>query len=230
MKYMGSKARLASKILPIVLADRDGLYVEPFVGGANTFHLVDGPKWGNDANADVVAMLQAVGNGWVPPSDISEDEYAKLRYDNADPKLRGFVGIGCSYSGKFFGGYARGNDSRGIPRNCARESRDNVLRQAKGLSGARWTALPYWEMDIPRGSTVYCDPPYANTTGYKSEFDSDKFWDWATVLSQTCNVFVSEFVAPRDWRCVWAKDRYTSLTKDTGSKGAVERLFVYGPS
>ena len=35
MKYMGSKARIANEILPIILKDRkDGqFYVEPFVGG-----------------------------------------------------------------------------------------------------------------------------------------------------------------------------------------------------
>ena len=37
MKYMGSKARHAKELLPIILANRiEGQwYVEPFVGGAN---------------------------------------------------------------------------------------------------------------------------------------------------------------------------------------------------
>ena len=37
MKYMGSKARHAKELLPIILKDHtpDMWYVEPFVGGAN---------------------------------------------------------------------------------------------------------------------------------------------------------------------------------------------------
>lgn len=38
MKYMGSKARHAKELLPIILANRKQgqWYVEPFVGGAGT--------------------------------------------------------------------------------------------------------------------------------------------------------------------------------------------------
>ena len=46
MKYMGSKARIAKYILPIILKDRkEGqCYVEPFVGGANMIDKVDGQR------------------------------------------------------------------------------------------------------------------------------------------------------------------------------------------
>ncbi len=48
MKYMGSKARYAKSILPIILASRqpDQWYVEPFVGGANVIDKVSGPRIG----------------------------------------------------------------------------------------------------------------------------------------------------------------------------------------
>ena len=44
MKYMGSKARHAKELLPIILANRtEGQwYVEPFVGGANMIAKVEG--------------------------------------------------------------------------------------------------------------------------------------------------------------------------------------------
>lgn len=226
MKYVGSKARFAKEILPIVLAGRTSeLYVEPFVGGGNSFHLVNGPKWGNDVNADVVAMLEAVGGGWVPPGDVSEDDYTEARLGGREPHVRGFIGVGCSYSGKFFGGYARGRAADGSDRNYARESRDNVLRQASGLAGARWSSLRYWELDIPDGSFVYCDPPYAGVTGYGAVFDSVKFWEWAECLSVRCRVFVSEYSAPSGWACVWSAATASSLDRDRGSKRSVERLF-----
>lgn len=227
---MGSKARIANDIMPIILRDRQHeLYVEPFVGGANTFHLVSNPKWGNDLNHYVVAMLEAVGQGWVPPGLVTEGDYNRARCDVfMDPELRGFIGIGASYSGKFFGGYARGNDAKGNPRNYAMESRNNILRQAGGLHGARFTSMPYWEMDIPDGSVVYCDPPYGGVTRYSNTdpFDTDKFWEWAADLSRTCRVFVSEYSAPPGWTSVWqSRAIVSSLTKDTGSKTAVEQLW-----
>lgn len=228
---MGSKARHAKHIIPVISEHRicGQLYVEPFVGGGNVFHLVDNPKWGNDLNGDVVACLNAVGRGWVPPGDVSEAEYHRARFDpDVDAALRGFIGIGCSYAGKFFGGYARGCNTAGVPRNYARESRDNLMRQAKGLAGSKFTDLPYWEMDIPAGSVVYCDPPYRDATGYYSEFDSDKFWEWCRGVTEHSVVLVSEYAAPPGWDCVWSSDRSyaSSLTADTGAKRGVERLFM----
>jgi len=228
VQYVGSKARFAKEILPIVLAGRAGeLYVEPFVGGGNSFHLVDGPKLGNDVNSDVVAMLEAVGAGWVPPGDVSEAEYREARLGGCEPHVRGFIGVGCSYGGKFFGGYARGRAADGSARNYARESRDNVLRQAAGLAGACWSSVRYWELDIPDGSFVYCDPPYAGVTGYGDVFDSVKFWEWAEGLSARCRVFVSEYVAPAGWCCVWSGAVVSGLRDRSASscKRPVERLF-----
>lgn len=50
MKYMGSKARHAKELLPIILANRtEGQwYVEPFVGGANMIDKVNGNRIGAD--------------------------------------------------------------------------------------------------------------------------------------------------------------------------------------
>jgi DNA adenine methylase len=39
-------------------------------------------------------------------------------------------------------------------------------------------------------------------------------------------VFVSEYNAPKDFKCVWEKEMVSSLTKDTGSKKAIEKLFI----
>lgn len=62
MKYMGSKARIAKHILPIILKDRkeDQWYVEPFVGGANMIDKVDGNRIGSDLNKPLVACLDAL--------------------------------------------------------------------------------------------------------------------------------------------------------------------------
>ncbi len=103
-----------------------------------------------------------------------------------------------------------------------------MLRQAAGLAGARWSSVPYWEMDIPDGSYVYCDPPYARTEGYGGgRFDSAKFWEWAEGLSARCRVFVSEYSAPAGWCCVWSGAAVNGLRDRSASscKRPVERLF-----
>jgi len=86
----------------------------------------------------------------------------------------------------------------------------------------------YVDLQIPDGSVVYCDPPYANTTKYKDGFNHELFWAWVRgLVSQGHDVFVSEYVAPEDFVSVWSKTVNNTLVKDTGSKTGVERLFRY---
>ena len=55
-------------------------------------------------------MLNAVKHGYDLPESVSEQEYKYIReHKDDDPALAGFVGFGCSFGGKWFGGYARDN-------------------------------------------------------------------------------------------------------------------------
>ena len=231
MKYMGSKNRHAKELLPIILKDRKPgqWYVEPFVGGANMIDKIEGNRIGNDFHPFLIAMWQAVEQGWIPPTDVSEEEYRNAKEQTTIDALTGFIGFGCSYSGKWFGGFARGNDSKGNPRNYAKESSDNIRKQAPKLKGVKFTNLSYKDMKIPENSIIYCDPPYASTTGYKTgAFDHAEFWEWCRQkVREGHQVFVSEYNAPDDFECVWSKKVNNTLTKDTGSKQGVEKLFVW---
>jgi DNA adenine methylase len=84
----------------------------------------------------------------------------------------------------------------------------------------------YDELEIPDNSIIYCDPPYSDVTGYKSTFDTYKFWDWVREKSKANTVYVSEYVAPEDFRCIWSKELSSSLSNT--SKQSKEKLFVYG--
>ena len=230
MKYMGSKARHAKEMLPIILANRKPAqwYVEPFVGGANMIDKVDGLRIGNDTHPHLIALLEAVSLGWFPPHIITEEEYKwanKCRVINAST---GFIGFGCSYSGKWFGGYARGNDASGMPRNYAAESARNLLNQAPKIRGVRFHCGSYADLSIPPNSIIYCDPPYAGTTKYATAgFDHTEFWRWCDrKVTEGHTVFVSEYAAPDGWECVWEKEVNNTLVRDTGSKKGVERLFT----
>lgn len=231
MKYMGSKARHAKEILPIILKDRKPgqWYVEPFVGGANVIDKVDGNRIGSDSHQYLIELWRAVSQGWIPPEHVSESDYhncSKVRDVNP---YTAFVGFGCSYSGKWFGGYARGGDNFGNPRNYASESARNIIKQAKNIRGVQFIHSPYLELEIPNDSIVYCDPPYAGTTKYATgSFDHNQFWAWCDKrVGDGQKVFVSEYNAPPHWICVWEKKVNNTLTKDTGSKQGVERLFVH---
>lgn len=228
MKYVGSKERHCKEILPIILAARTGLYVEPFIGGASVISKVTGPRLGADLNPHVIALWSAIRDGWTPPFNISECEYRKARDCQDIDALTAFIGFGCSFAGKWFGGYARGNDAKGKPRNYAAESSRAAVKKRAGLVGADLVHCSYDELAIPNGSTVYCDPPYAGTQGYATGgFDHAKFWNWCDdLVVRGCKVFVSEYSAPDGWICVWKKQVNNTLDKDTGAKKGVERLFT----
>jgi DNA adenine methylase len=231
MKYVGSKNRHSKEILNIILRDRliGQFYVEPFVGGFNMIDKVDGNRIGSDSNKYIIALFKAIQNGWVPPEYVSEDEYKECKrdMDSYPEHLVGFIGFGCSFAGKFFGGYARGNDSKGVPRNYARESCRNIIRQFTGVQGIDIRMCSYDDLEIPDNSIIYCDPPYANTVKYSvGEFDSDRFFDWCRLKSSEGHtVFVSEYNAPRDFTCVWFKEVNNTLNINTGEKRGLECLF-----
>lgn len=228
MKYMGSKNRHAKELLPIILKDRHPgqWYVEPFVGGANMIDKVDGLRWGNDYHPHLIAMWQAVSEGWLPPESVSEELYIELKGKNEVNAITGYVGFSLSFAGKFWGGYRR--DKVGV-RNYSLESYRSMFKQATRLYGVKFTNLSYEEMYIPANSTIYCDPPYAKTTGYKTGwFDHAKFWQWCREkIAEGHKVFASEYTAPDDFVSVWEKKVNNTLVKDTGSKQGVEKLFIY---
>lgn len=229
---MGSKARIAKYILPIILKDRkEGqCYVEPFVGGANMIDKVEGWRIGADFNEYLPALYTALQDGWVPPLEIDESLYKDIKGNkhNYDKPLVAFVGFACSYSAKWFGGYCRGVDSKGNSRDYIGEAHRNVMKQSRNLVGIDFLYSSYLDLEIPKNSIIYCDPPYANTTKYKDNFNHEEFWRWCRDKSKEGHrVFVSEYSAPDDFECVWQKEINSSLTKNTGGKKGVEKLFVY---
>lgn len=229
MKYMGSKARHAKEILPIILEGRKPgqWYVEPFVGGANVIDKVTGLRMASDVHPHLIVLLDALSNGWTPPDEVTEDQYKDAQRDRHLDPMTAFIGFCASYSGKWFGGFARGNDLQGGARNYASEAKRNLLKQAKGLHGVSFHCKPYSDVIPPKSSLIYCDPPYAGTTNYSvAKFDHSKFWKWCDDRSSEGHtVFVSEYTAPAGWECVWEKRVNNTLVKNTGSKQGVERLF-----
>ncbi len=108
MKYQGSKNRIAKHILPIILKDRkEGQwYVEPFCCGCNTIDKVTGNRLASDSHSELIAMFKELQKGWIPPKEVSEEEYRTIRRSVAKDNfnyLKGYVGFNLSFSGKWWG-------------------------------------------------------------------------------------------------------------------------------
>lgn len=236
MMYQGGKTRIAAPIAEILERGPllgHSLYVEPFLGSAAVFSRV-APHYpqavGADAMPDLVMLWQAVLDGWVPPEDLSLDEYQALR--DAEPSaLRAFAGFPCSFGGKWFGGYARDPKS---DRNFARTASRSIVR--RGLSIGTSPDVEIVQADyrdlgdlMGPGTVVYCDPPYADTLAYAGAgaFDSATFWRTANAWhDRGATVLVSEYTAPGGWVEVWSADRHVSTALDNRGKRATDRLFM----
>lgn len=229
MVYMGSKNRIAKELIPIITKDLkpNQWYVEPFVGGANMIDKIEHPyKLGADNNKYLIALLEAVQNGQELPEHITKDEYiaVKTNKDNYPDWYVGFVGFVSSFRAKFFGGYSGYCTTKtGIQRNYIKERINNILKQ--NLDGIKLVCSSYDALDIPANSIIYCDPPYNGTTKYKDSFDSDAFWQWCRdKAKEGHSVYVSEYNAPEDFKCIWEKQINSNLGGT--SKTATEKLFT----
>ena len=242
MKYMGSKARFSKEILPIILKDRtdNQWYIEPFAGGMNTICEVQGNRIANDIHYHLIQMWRELVGGWIPKK-ITKEEYSEVKTNQSKypAYFVGWVGFNCSYSGKWFGGFADDypesrRNKNGILPNYQMEAINNIPKQVEKLKGVIFQNKPYYELELPPNSIVYCDPPYEGTTKYANDFDHNLFWNWVRNISkQGHTVFVSEYNAPNDSECVWQKETNSQLSangKIGGNKVSVEKLFKFSPT
>lgn len=203
MQYLGGKSKIRKQVSQFLECVRkpDQVYFEPFAGGGWILQEMSGRRIASDGNVALIAMYKALQEGWIPPEFVSEVEYkqVKLACDLYDP-LHAFCGFGCSFAGKWWGGYAR---SKG--KTCyAATSKRSLLKQLPLIQDVEFVYGLYQEHS-PTDALVYCDPPYANTTQYGAfdGFDHVAFWEtmrrW---IAKGNTVVVSEYEAPEDFICV----------------------------
>ena len=241
MRYIGGKSKIAKELARQIRLRTNATEIyEPFMGGgAMTERLseVFDTVYPADLSPDIVALWRQAANGWQPPTDISEAEYQRMKSDHVPSAYRGFIGFGCSYGGKWFGGYARGGyNADGTPRNYPAESSRAVSRVGSAIakatvSGTLIEERGYQDTPLVPGTAIYCDPPYQSTEGYKAvdEFDSEDFWGWVRDAAKAgVDVFVSEYSAPEDFDRVWQRGKLKTLATTHQGRGvATEGLWVY---
>lgn len=238
MRYVGGKTKIASWVLENIAATKGDCthYIEPFVGSGAVFYraapLFDSASCG-DSHEDLILLLQAIADGWEPPTFISREQYAQIKH--APPSaLRGFAGFGSSFGGKWFGGWVDQSfdkSGKAITGPFAAAAAKSLTKMAGVLADAHIVRQQYHEWAPGLGDFVYCDPPYAGTQGYGSDFDHDKFWEVATTWAKGgATVLVSESNCERSgWTVLAERTRKALLrvAKGVPNSVRVERLYVY---
>jgi DNA adenine methylase len=234
MKYMGSKARFAKEILPITLQGRttNQYYVEPFVGGCNIIDKVKGNKIGADSNKYLIALWKGLQDSRELVMEISKELYSEARneYNNGtnikfDDFELGWIGFMGGFNGRFYGGGYSGTHGN---RDYVAEQIRNTLKQKELINDIEFYNCNYYDLQIPSESIIYCDPPYQGTKEYdvKNKFNHNDFWDWCRKMKlQGHNVYVSEYNAPDDFKCIWSKDIKVSI-RPTKTLQQTEKLFT----
>ena len=239
MRYVGGKSRHAKEIARVI-APR-GVWWDAFCGGFSVSEALMryGPGVASDAHPALISMYQAIQGCWTPPRSITAEQYRAARdLPDSDP-LKAFIGFGCSFGGKWFGGQAKdapkSNDfparasADGLTklRNYPRESADVLAIDLASVQILRLDFLDIDPFPVP-GLTIYCDPPYQGTQEYSTgAFDHARFWARAQAWAALgVRVFVSEYACPVPHRVVWEKRVTSALQGGAKAVARLEKLFA----
>ena len=116
------------------------------------------------------------------------------------------------------------NESLQSLQSLERLERLQSLESLQSLERLKLSRKDYSDVARPPGATVYCDPPYANTSGYIDDFDHERFYRW--LRSMEFPVFVSEYSMPDDFICFASIDKACTYSSSKTIK-RVEKMFVH---
>lgn len=104
------------------------------------------------------------------------------------------------------------------------------IERLQHLERLQLTNLNYDEVNIPNNAIIYCDPPYFKKAEYKiNNFDHSKFWNFVRNKSKENLIFVSEYIAPKDFICIFEIKRKSTLCINNQSHNnqPTEKLFIH---
>ena len=236
-RYHGGKQRIGKEIAKIIsekVGEMDieiNGYCEPFCGMLGVYQHIpelfqnrDMKYKAGDMNESVCMMWKAVQEGWIPPNSCSQEKYNELQNDETSSAEKGYIGHQFSFGGGYFRGHTekcKGAQTyfKNVPAKICKIARD--------LQDVEFSYGSYTQFSDLQNYIIYCDPPYVNTRcKYAEKFDSEEFWEWIRRMSKTNVIFVSEYVAPDDFECVFEKKK-TFVTGGKGKKASgCEKLFM----
>lgn len=247
---MGSKAKIAKQIVPILLQEyQDGMiFIDTCVGGANIIDKIPAhiPRYGNDNNRYLIALYNGVNDGRKYPTDIPKYLYNTARdifngkekafnhVMEMDDFMVGWIGFMASANGRFFeGGYSGISETKiGTSRNYIDESIRGFLKQVPYLKDVTFSNKDILDIKPKVKSIIYSDIPYRNTKAYSTSknFNYDAFYQWCRDRKKEGHfIFVSEYEMPDDFKCVWQQEVKSSLSANGvagGNKISTEKLFT----
>ena len=228
MQYMGGKVRIAKYLVPVLqerLKDKE-TFVDLFCGSCNIISAIKAPnRIANDLHKELIALHKAVQQGWIPPSVVTEEDYKQAK--QAEDHLKAFIGFGCSFSGKYFGEYARNK----IGHNYAKSAKNTLLKKHQNMKDVQFCNCFYGDVVLPSNSLVYCDIPYKGTTEYSTtKFNHEEFYSWCKDMkAKGHDVLVSEYLCnvPEGWEVIWKHESRKGMRNKEGEQeGTVEVLMA----
>jgi len=212
MKYIGGKFRLRKWICGILNKYRkpNQTFVDMFVGGASIVREMTGSRIANDIDRDLIAFYRGLQRGWIPPSDLTKDDYYRQyqRWCGGESDaLIGFMKFFCGMFGGAWGGFAISNGTSNGPicRPIYYSQANDSLKLAEQLTGVYLHSVDYRDVfaQLDSPCLVYCDPPYADMyNSYNISFDSELFWKFVREQSHKHTIIVSEESAPKDFKSI----------------------------
>ena len=237
MKYLGGKIRLGREIAEVLMryappGTVNG-YLEPFCGALGvTLHMVEHYNCVvSDINKDLIMLWKEVKSGkFEYPTRVSKETWLRYKHSKSPSAMRAFIGFGCSYNGMWFSTYAQDYSKNNCILQC-KNSIEKIKPLIKKIKKIQCCSYDYWE---PKGYLIYCDPPYKDTKRYRGTplFEYEKFWNIIREWSKCNIVIVSEFKAPKDFKCIWKKTmKFSLINKDMNIyDNKIEKLFIYEPN
>lgn len=246
MVFMGSKAKYADEIVPILqkIIDNNNikLYIEPFVGGANIIDKIRCEKRiGYDRSETLIALLKQAQEDFSKvlnnPTREKWDEGKAYVKDKIPLSTMTLADVGAM---EFLASYCNGGFPRGYGYTMSGGEKkflsayNNLKEQASKFQDIDFFCADYTNLsNNVTNALIYCDPPYQGTKQYQyasvSKMDYLQFWNWVRELSQNNLVIVSEQTAPDDFECIWERKVNRTMNKENKFK-AIEKLFIYKKS
>ena len=235
MRYFGGKQRIAkplSEFLNSQLTEGQ-TFIDLFCGSCNVVSNIrqDVARYANDKNKYLPVMFQQLQQGFKLPREVSDEVYQMVKTMPEDTleqiATKCFVGFGCSFAGKWWGGYARGGEGR----NYAENAYNSTMKKVAKMQDVGFFCMDYSDFVCPTGSLVYCDIPYKGTTQYSAvgAFDHGAFYAWAKEQKQ-CRILVSEYKhnVPEGAKIVWEHTSKKDIrNKDGEQEATTEVLFEF---
>jgi len=222
--YPGGKKRIGQEIAEEIYdwslgyEEQTGIklkgYCEPFCGMLGVYQHIPAlfdetrPKMrylAGDRDPTVICMWKAAQKGWNPPRSCTEEKFYRLKKtkDKITPE-KAFLGRAAAYRNMYFYTYC---DFNNIPVQA-----DNVQETGDELYDVKFLAGEYTQFSRLKNFTIYCDPPYRNTSckyfdenqRQSGSFDTKKFDTWCKKMSENNVVFASEYRMPKQFKKIWS--------------------------